>query len=119
MASWLNSRTDARKLGLIGVIVAAAAAILAAAPVLAVETPTLQERLEKGLKARTDADFSFLERVVAAVEDGELPQKLVDRVFFWARKKAAEHKDSKSKRPMIYFRPALIILAARLGIGLD
>jgi hypothetical protein len=106
-------------MGLIGVIVAAAAAVLAAAQVLAVEQPTLRVRLEKGLKARTDADFAFLDRVVEAVEEGDLPQKLVDRVFFWARKEAAEHKGSKAKRPMIYFRPALKILAERIGLELS
>jgi hypothetical protein len=119
MPKWPKSSTSWRQFGLIGVLVGAVAAILAATQALAIDVPALRDRLEKGLKARTDADFAFLDRVIESIEDGDLPQPLVDRVFFWARKKAAEHQGNKAKRPMIYFRPALTNLAARIGVDLD
>ncbi len=82
-----------------------------------VEQATLSERLRAGLKARTKSEFAFIDRVVVAVKAGKLPQRFVDRVFFWARKKAAEAKPrSVQKRPMVYFQPALIELAADLKI---
>jgi hypothetical protein len=111
-----NFRTTWRQLALIGVFLAA---VLAVTQALAIDVPTLRDRLEKGLKARTDADFAFLDRVIESIEEGDLPQTLVDRVFFWARKKAAQHQGSKAKRPMIYFQPALTILAERIGVDLD
>ena len=96
--------------------------ILAAIPVdqtLAVQEATLEQRLKAGLKARTKAEFAFLDLVVDRVEEGVLPQLLVDRVFFWARRKARSKKiGSKTRRPMVYFQPALVILAARMKIPL-
>jgi hypothetical protein len=99
--------------------VLAVVALIAGERVLGVEEPLLRDRLEKGLLARTTGDFAFLDRVVVKVSSGELPQKLVDRVFFWARKRADERGGTKRRRPMIYFQPALTILARRLGVDLE
>jgi hypothetical protein len=92
--------------------------VVVAGHVLAVELPTLEARLKKGLQARTPAEMAFLDRVVESVEDRELPERLVDRVFFWARKKADEQEGSKRRRPMIYFQPAMTRLALRFGVDL-
>jgi hypothetical protein len=119
MAKRALSRAGWRTLGLICLALLAVAATTATVRVLAAEEPTLRERLEKGLRARTSADFAYLDRVIVEVEGGNLPQTLVDRVFFWARKKAEEQDEGKRKRPMIYFRPALTILAARIGVDLE
>lgn len=77
--------------------------------------PLLEERLLVGLRVKTDADREFIHHVVELVEQGKLPVSLVDSTYFWAREKA-----SRSRRlfnnPMIYFRPALVARAARLGI---
>jgi hypothetical protein len=105
-----------RNAGLVGVL---AAVGLIAGEVLGVEEPTLRDRLEKGLYARTNADFAFLDRVVERVDADQLPEKLVNRVFFWARKKADSQDGGRRRRPMIYFRPAMTILAGRMGVDLE
>ena len=45
-----------------------------------------------------------------------LPQKVVDQVFFWARKRAALKLGAKKKRPMIYFQPALVRIAKKMDV---
>jgi hypothetical protein len=79
--------------------------------VAAEKTADLQDRLEKGLKARRPVEFEFIEKVVAHVESGELPVELVDRTFFWARKR-------EPQRPFQHFERALKILARRIGVDL-
>lgn len=71
---------------------------------------TLKDRLEKGLKARRPSEFAFVARVVAMVERNELPLRLVDGTFLWARRKP--HHEFQ------YFRRALIVRAARIGVKL-
>lgn len=68
----------------------------------------LKVRLEKGLRARLPSEFAFIAKVVSLVNEGELPLKLVDRTFLWARK--------KPKNRVQYFKRALRILAARIGV---
>lgn len=116
MRNWRNFRGLKRYLALAGFLTCA---VVLAGHVLAVEQPTLEDRLKKGLRARTPAEMEFLDRVVGHVEDRALPEVLVNRVFFWARKKADEQEGSKRRRPMIYFQPALTKLALRLGVDLD
>jgi len=95
-----------------------ALAILVCRGAVGAERVPLRNRLQAGLKARTKAEFAFLDRVVEMVEDGKLPRALVDRVFFWARKKAAEKPGPKKRRPMVYFQPALVRLARQIHIDL-
>ncbi|MEX0936225.1 MAG: hypothetical protein WDZ59_00080 [Pirellulales bacterium] len=84
----------------------------AASQKLAAEkTADLKDRLEKGLKARRPVEFEFIDKVVAHVESGELPVDLVDRTFFWARKR-------EPVRPFQHFERALKILAKRIGVDL-
>jgi len=72
------------------------------------ESSDLQERLEKGLKARRPKEFDFIASVVALVETGRLPVKVVDATFLWAR--------MKPKHVFQYFERALRLRLARLGI---
>ena len=74
------------------------------------QTPTLQELLEKGLKARRPEEFAFVHRVVELVDDRVLPEKLVQRTFLWARR--------QPNHPFQYFERAMQVQAARLGIEL-
>lgn len=76
----------------------------------------LGDRLRAGLKARTNDDFAFIDHVVELVDDKVLPVSLVDRTFFWARKRAKSKSGKYEKRPMIYFKPALIRLAKKIGV---
>ena len=70
--------------------------------------PTLQERLEKGLKARRPSEFAFLANVAKRVEEGSLPRTLVDSTFFWAR--------NKRPYPYTYFERGLKERAKKLGL---
>lgn len=77
--------------------------------------PVLEDRLLLGLRVKTDADRKFIANVVELVERRVLPIKLVDTTYFWARAKASKRRNL-ANNPMVYFRPALIARAARLGI---
>lgn len=73
-------------------------------------TVTLREQLEFGLLARTPDERAFVAKVVALVNDGTLPQSLVQSTFLWAR--------YKRPYPMPFFRQALILRAQSIGIRL-
>ncbi len=75
-----------------------------AAPVLDAET------MKAALDTATPEEDGFIERVVALVEEGTLPPKLVHSTFLWARKKP-RHKFQ-------YFKRGLILRARRIGINL-
>lgn len=76
-----------------------------------IRTGDLREQLKTKLRPRTPAEFAFVERVVTMAEQGKLPLRTVRSTFNWARKK---------RRPFRfpYFRRAVQIQAARLGIRL-
>lgn len=78
---------------------------------------TLSEQLTYGLQVATEQDKEFVARVVALVHVGVLPRRLVDSTFLWARQKAALVGGAAAIRPMVYFRPALVLRARRLGIS--
>lgn len=80
------------------------------------DEPTLEERLTFGLQARRPSEIKYIQAVVATVNRGELPVKLVDRAYFWARERSEKHGGRKSQRPVIYFQPALSKMAEKLGI---
>lgn len=77
---------------------------------------TLRDQLTKGLLATTKADFEFIDKVVVLVDQGKLPRRLVDGTFLWARERAVRRGPRRALRPMVYFRPALIARAERLGL---
>jgi hypothetical protein len=73
-------------------------------------TVTLREQLEFGLLARTPDERAFVSKVVALVNDGTLPQSLVQSTFLWAR--------YKKPYPMPFFQQALKLRAQAVGIRL-
>jgi hypothetical protein len=81
----------------------------AAEPPVPRESTSLSERLKAGLQARLPQEFAYADRVAALVEQGELPVKLVDTAFAWARKKGGKY-------PFPYFRRVLEIQASLIGV---
>lgn len=59
---------------------------------------TLQQMLEKGLKARRKSELQYIAEVVALVEEGKLPEKVVNGAFFQSR---------RTRRPMQHFQFSL------------
>ncbi len=78
---------------------------------VAVEVATLQDQLEKGLRARLPKEFAFVKTVVTMVDNKQLSTELVLSTFHWARKKA-----KYKKYPFPYFEQALRVRAAKLGV---
>lgn len=70
----------------------------------------LREQLEKGLRARRPVEFQFIRRVIALIETGVLPRRMVDETFGWARRKPS--------RPFQYFEFALITRAKTIGVAI-
>ena len=66
--------------------------------------------IKAGLRTAAPEENGFVDYVVRLVEEGRLPARLVLSTFHWARK--------KPKHRFQYFRRALIIRAARIGIRL-
>jgi hypothetical protein len=79
---------------------------------------TLRDQLRTGLKAFTPEDFAFIDLVVLRVEQGKLPRTIVDGTFLWARRRVTGLSMHYSKRPMVYFRPALVQRAKAVGVAL-
>ena len=79
---------------------------------------TLRNQLTSGLRATTKADLAFVDQVVLRVEQGKLPRRLVDGTFLWARERAARRSPTRRLRPMVYFQPALVARAKRIGVPL-
>lgn len=79
---------------------------------------SLRDQLLIGLKAVTRSDKDFIDRVVLRVEQGKLPRALVDSTFLWARNRYKTRPGSYRLRPMVYFRPALVLRARRIGVAL-
>jgi len=77
---------------------------------------TLEEQLKAGLKATTKCDADFLDIVVDLVQKGKLPRRMVDTTFIWARDRSARKPRHRQPRPMIYFKPALVLRAKRIGV---
>lgn len=78
--------------------------------------PTLRERLVAGLQVRRPSEFEFVDAVVDTVDRGELPPKLVDRMFFWARTRPPK---GSQQRPIVYFQPGLTRVAQKLGVDIE
>jgi hypothetical protein len=79
---------------------------------------SLRDRLVVGLQARLKSEVAFVELVVARVQTGDLPQRVVDETFFWARARGATLRNGRTRRPIIYFKPAMAARAKRLGVQL-
>ena len=70
----------------------------------------LRVRLEKDLMARMPNEFAFVDLVLEKVKSGELPLKMVNGTYLWAR--------VKRPYPFVYFQRALQFRAARIGVKL-
>jgi len=79
---------------------------------------SLRDRLVVGLQARLKSEVAFVDLVVARVQTGDLPQRVVDETFFWARARGAALRRGRTRRPIIYFKPAMEARAKRLGVEL-
>ena len=79
--------------------------------------PTLRERLTLGLHARRPAEIAYIDAVVDTVNRGMLPEKVVNRMFFWARGRSP--KGDQSKRPIIYFQAGLDRVAKSMHIKIE
>jgi hypothetical protein len=87
-------------------------------PVRPHQTVSLRDRLVVGLKARLKSEVDFVELIALRVQTGHLPQRLVDETFFWARQRASVRRPGRSRRPILFFQPAMKLRAQRLGIEL-
>lgn len=104
----------------IAVLMAALTALTAASAVAqSVDNrePTLRERLVLGLQVRRPAEFAFIDAVIDTVNRGELPEKIVNRMFFWARGRAP--KGDEGRRAIIYFQAGLTRVADKLRIDIE
>ena len=63
------------------------------------------------LHTATPQEGDFIERVVSMVQKGALPRDLVDSTFLWAKRKPT--------KKFYYFRQAMILRAADLGIVIN
>lgn len=79
--------------------------------------PTLRERLTLGLHARRPAEIEYIDAVVDTVNRGMLPEKVVNRMFFWARQHGP--KGDQSRRPIIYFQAGLDRVAKSMHIKIE
>jgi hypothetical protein len=79
--------------------------------------PTLRERLTIGLRASRPVELEYIDAVVDTVNRGELPEKVVDRMFFWARSRAP--KGDQSRRPIIYFQAGLTRVAEKMRVTIE
>jgi len=80
---------------------------------------TLRDRLVVGLQARINFEVAFCDRVAEKVQQGVLPEQLVDETFFWARQRAQSVRNGHHYRPITYFMPAMRARAEKLRISLD
>ena len=55
---------------------------------------TYREVLVFGLRARLPSELEFIDSVVDAVEQGQLPPRLVDQTYFWARTRSGNSSSS-------------------------
>jgi hypothetical protein len=91
---------------------------LAVTPGKAQRVISLRDRLVVGLQARLKSEISFVELVALRVRTGQLPQRLVDETFLWARRRAGSTRSGSARRPIIFFRPAMTARAKRLNVAL-
>ncbi len=88
--------------------------------------PTLEERLNFGLKTRRPTEKAFIRKVVALVDNGTLKQKVVDESFFWVRREMEKSKmgDPNAKKhilkyPFIFFQRVVKLNAKRVGVSIQ
>jgi hypothetical protein len=75
------------------------------------DTHLTADQMRVALRTATVQEDGFIDRVLAAVEKGILPEDLVNSTFFWARK--------RPKHNFMYFKFGLMLRAADLGITIQ
>jgi hypothetical protein len=80
---------------------------------------TYRDVLVFGLKAKLPTELAFVDSVVVAVEEGQLPSRLVDQTYFWARNRSGNGLYGRRNRPIVYFIPALQARLKKLHIHVD
>jgi hypothetical protein len=83
-----------------------------------VQPVSLRDRLVVGLQARLKSEVAFCNAVAVQVQLGNLPQRMVDETFLWARQRAAPARNGLKYRPIVYFQPAMKIRANRIHVSL-
>jgi hypothetical protein len=91
---------------------------VAVAPAKVQRPISLRDRLVVGLQARLKTEVAFVELVALRVRTGVLPQRIVDETFFWARARGRTLRNGRTRRPIIYFQPAMTARAKKLGVEL-
>jgi len=91
---------------------------VALAPAKVQRPISLRDRLVVGLQARLKTEVAFVELVALRVRTGDLPQRIVDETFFWARARGGALRNGRTRRPIIYFRPAMTARAKKLGVAI-
>ncbi|MGO9113099.1 MAG: hypothetical protein ACLP9L_28025 [Thermoguttaceae bacterium] len=69
------------------------------------------DQIKAVLHTTSDIEGDFVERTVGMVRAGTLPRDLFTSCFIWARK--------KPRHQFQYFKQALTVRAAQIGINLD
>lgn len=80
---------------------------------------TYREVLVFGLRARLPTELEFIDSVADAVEQGELPPRLVDQTYFWARTRSGNSLYGRPNRPIVYFIPAMEARVKKLRLDVD
>lgn len=88
-------------------------------PLNPAQPQTYRQVLVFGLQAKLPAELAFVDSVVAAVESGQLPSRLVDQSYFWARTRAGVSRSGQPSRPIIYFIPALEARLKKLRLNVE
>jgi hypothetical protein len=91
---------------------------VALAPAKVQRPISLRDRLIVGLQARLKTEVAFVELVALRVRTGDLPQRIVDETFFWARARGRTLRNGRTRRPIIYFQLAMTARAKKLGVEL-
>jgi hypothetical protein len=79
---------------------------------------TLRDQLVVGLQARLKSEVAFCDSVTTKVQAGQLPRRVVDETFLWARLRAASIRNGHKYRPIVYFQPAMNARANLLHVSL-
>jgi hypothetical protein len=72
----------------------------------------LADRLKTGLRVKAPRDVRFIETVVRRVEEGRLPEKLVDSTYLYAVRRG-------KKYPFPAFEHVIRLQADKLGVPLE
>ncbi len=72
----------------------------------------LADRLKTGLRVQKPRDAAFIDTVAARVQDGRIPERLVDSTYSWAISRG-------KKYPFPAFEYVIRLKAEKLGVPLE